>query len=192
MPKVAKESYDLIDRAEEPEIYDLMDRLIAEHRDDLALARIRLAWRTGWTADADGVLTLGKCRRATELDAKLSGVDFVILLNAAAWPHLEDRQREALLFHELEHAQPRLDDDGEQVQDESGRPQWRIRKHDLEAFVSEYALYGAWREGIAAFVAAGREDAARPLLEAMRPKKGNNIESVTLSGGGKSVTLEAH
>lgn len=133
-----------IDREESPELYAQLARLIDKYHEELAQARIVLAWHYGWKPDKDGRLTLGKCRKLTELDQRLADFDFVVILNADVWPELNEPQREAILDHELCHAAPALDEEGEQKEDSTGRKCWRVRRHDVEEFseiVTRHGLY---------------------------------------------------
>jgi hypothetical protein len=89
-------------------MYERLYRIVADHHEDLdrTNVRIALAWATSWKPDVDGRLTLGKCKKATDLDRELAPYDFVILLNRDFWqnPRVTDVQRQALLDHELMHA----------------------------------------------------------------------------------------
>src|SRR5262245_43796017 len=66
-------------------IYQMLDDLITEYHAELAQARIALAWCTSWKPDADGRVTLGKCKKASDLDRELAAFDFVILLRRSFW-----------------------------------------------------------------------------------------------------------
>lgn len=167
--KPKKISYRLIDRNEGAGtgMYALLDRLVADHHDDLTEARIALAWNTAWKPDPDGRCTLGKCRKATDLDRELAAYDFVIILRRDFWEHdkVTELQRTALLDHELMHAATRVDKDGEPVVDERGRPVYRIRKHDIEEFGAIVARYGLWKRDLQWFVS---QVPAQPSLEEPR------------------------
>jgi hypothetical protein len=132
------------------------------HHEDIAQARVALAWCTSWKPDVDGRVTLGKCRKASDLDREFIQFDYVILLNQAWWFDLnvDDAMRDAVLDHELCHAAPALDlRTGDQVRDERGRLCWRIRKHDLEEFVGVAERRGTYKRDIEAFYAALRRAA---------------------------------
>lgn len=127
---------------ETTEPYRMMEAIVAQHRTDLKEAKIAIAWRKGWRRNADGFLQMGACKKRGDLDRELAAYDFVLLLNEDAWPALSEAQRERLIFHELEHAQIKLDDNGEQARDERGRLVCRVRKHDFEEFRSVVEKYG--------------------------------------------------
>lgn len=139
-------------------MYDQLYQLVADHHEDLdrTNVRIALAWCTSWKADADGRLTLGKCKKATDLDRELAPYDFVILLNRDFWlnPRVSDLQRAALMDHELMHAACVYDEQGEIKTDERGRTCYRIRKHDLEEFADIVTRHGCYKSDIEQFAQA--------------------------------------
>jgi hypothetical protein len=98
-------------------MYERLYSIIDDHHEDLARTNVRiaLAWATTWKADVDGRLTLGKCKKASDLDRELAPYDFVILLNRDFWmnPRVSDLQRSALLDHELMHAAVAYDENGD-------------------------------------------------------------------------------
>jgi hypothetical protein len=147
-------------------IYDLLDDVIGQHRDELAEARILLAWQVRIKADKDDRLMLGKCVKASDLSKELQEHDFVIVLNSEAWASLSDHQRLALLHHESMHAAPAIDQNtGEQQEDERDRKVWRIRKHSIEEFHETVAAYGCYKHDLEAFVrAASRKLQPEPSL----------------------------
>lgn len=154
-------SYELLGRSNVVHfpIYALLDELIEAHHDDLRLARIALAWCTSWTPDVDGRVTLGKCKRASDLDRELASFDFIVLLRRGFWmdERVTDAQRRALLDHELMHAALKRDAQGEPVEDERGRLVYRIRKHDLEEFTAIVQRHGLYKADLEQFAAALRQ-----------------------------------
>lgn len=139
-------------------MYELLDSLIGEHHHDLAQARIALAWCTSWKPDVDGRVTLGKCKKASDLDRELAAFDFIVLLSRAFWtdPRVTDAQRTALLDHELCHACLKYDDAGEPVEDERGRRVYRVRKHDIEEFTAIVSRHGCYKADLETFASALR------------------------------------
>jgi hypothetical protein len=73
-----KVSYELIspDSTVGEPVYRLLRELVGAHHEHLKDARIALAWCTSWRPDVDGRVTLGKCRRASDLDRELALVRF--------------------------------------------------------------------------------------------------------------------
>ncbi len=153
------------------EIYLMMAALLIQHHDHLAEARIALAWNLSWSADPDGRLQLGKCKKVGDLDRQLHGYDFVILLNKEAWeePEFDTAKKLALLDHELCHAQVKRDKHDEVVKDENGKIVYRIKKHSLEEFSEIVTRHGIWKDDIRAFVQravrASREKRNQPLID---------------------------
>ena len=88
---------EIIKRTEETEaadgVYGVMDSIIASCRPDLAEVTIGLACRYGWKPNADGFLRAGFCKKRGDLDRALDAFDFVILLNAEAWPEMTEPER---------------------------------------------------------------------------------------------------
>jgi len=159
-PKPKKVSYELVPRDSiigHP-MYALLDELVHAHHDGLAHARIALAWNLSWKPDADGICTLGKCKKASDLDRELAAFDFIVLLLRPFWYHADvtDLQRRALLDHELCHAALKCDGAGEPVEDERGRKVYRTRKHDIEEFHCIVERYGGYTADIEKFFAALR------------------------------------
>ena len=153
--KPKKVSYRLIpaDSDEGRPMYRLLEELVAAHHEDLTQARIALAWCTSWKPDVDGIVTLGKCRKASDLDRELAAFDFVILLRQSFWqdPLVTDVQRRALLDHELCHGTVKLDQHGEPVEDERGRLVYRLRKHSIEEFTEVIERYGTYKSDLEYF-----------------------------------------
>jgi len=156
--KLKKVSYELIERKSEigKKIYATLYDLIDAHHDDMRDARIALAWNTSWGPDVDGRVTLGKCRKASDLDRELVALDFVIILRKEFFedPTVTADQRRALLDHELCHCALTYGADGEPLEDERGRKVYRIRRHDIEEFAAIGERYGCWKKDLEAFAAA--------------------------------------
>lgn len=150
--------YELISRTDDVGalMYALLDELICTHHHDLARARIALAWCTSWKPDVDGRVTLGKCKKASDLDREVAEFDFIIMLRRAFWldERVTDAQRRALLDHELCHAALKYDERGEPVEDERGRLVYRIRKHDVEEFSAVIERNGVYKRDLEQFAAA--------------------------------------
>jgi hypothetical protein len=191
---------------------------VAQHK-ELKPAKIAIAWMIRVKANKDGQVTLGKMKKASELDRELHGFDAVLILNEEHWRILQDPQRLALVDHELCHLAPSLDPNTlDQREDAHGRKLWRIRKHDLEEFRDVVSRNGLYKSDIADFVRAAQETKVLPLFpaeapkptrvpdfvekvidrllepgaaESLRPKPGGSVESVSISSGGRSVTLRA-
>lgn len=159
--KPKKVAYQLIERNNvlDHAMYDLLDELVEEHHGDLRFAKIALAWCTSWKPDVDGVVVLGRCVKASDLDRELVPYDFVILLSKSFWysPSVEELQRRALLDHELCHADVARDRFGEIKEDERGRRIYRTRKHDIEEFREIVHRYGCYKRDLELFATSIRK-----------------------------------
>lgn len=155
-PKQAK--YQLIprDSIDGRKMYELLDELVSAHHDQVINARFALAWNRTWKPDSDGHVKLGMCRKASDLDRELAPYDFVVILREDFWtsPAVDDKQRRALLDHELCHASVKYDKDGEPARDAKDRVIYRIRKHDIEEFSEIVARHGTWKRDLESFAAA--------------------------------------
>lgn len=80
--------------------------------------------------------------------------DFLITLDLPWWEQASDREREALIWHELSHIRQETDKFGELKFDRDGNPTFGLVEHDITAFRSEVARYGAWTPDIADFLTA--------------------------------------
>lgn len=162
------------------EAYQILDRLVKKHHGQLVDANIAIAWRFGWSKDADGRLKLGQAKKGSDLDRELHQYDFVILLNHEAWNQggLNQKQKDALVDHELCHCEVSMDTNGEPKQDEQGRTVYRIRRHDIEEFQDVVARHGLYTGKLEEFAAAAINDAKRPILkEAEKEKGGKNVKA---------------
>lgn len=144
--------------------YKILDDIISKYRNDLSDVKIALAFNNGWRADADGLLTLGKCSKRKDLDRELDEFDFIISLNENAWPGLSDENKERLIFHELCHAQLCYDKNNQPMIDDRGRIVCRIRKHDFEDFSEVIKKYG-FKESMSQIAKQATAAAEQPLID---------------------------
>jgi hypothetical protein len=56
-------------------MYKLLGDIRHDHHDELADAKIALAWRSGWKQDDDGHVILGQCVKATDLQKEFAPYD---------------------------------------------------------------------------------------------------------------------
>lgn len=169
-------------------MYALLDELVDAHHGDLRDARIALAWNLAWRPDVDGRVTLGKCRKASDLDRELAAFDFVILLRRMFWlnDQVTPQQRRALLDHELCHAARKYEQNGEPSFDERGRPVYRLRHHDIEEFTDVVKRHGIWSSDLEALAKVIRRDAERPFKPCEQCKDSPGwVSVVDLAGVGR-------
>jgi hypothetical protein len=87
-----------------------------------------------------GLHVLARAVKAPTLWASLGEWEVVVWANKLAWDHLSERQREALVAHELSHIGPR---------GESGKI--AMLEHDIEEFAWVVRQYGQWHSGLEHF-----------------------------------------
>ena len=170
MSKAKKINFELIPEDTPP--YKLLER-VRKHHEPTADAVISLAWWMEVATDKDGHTALGKCVKSSDLQRELHNTDFVILLNREIWEDAEftDDKRRALLDHELSHAAVATDSEGAQRFDDSGRPVWRIRKHDIEEFQAVVHRHGCWKRDLEVFADALTRKKRTPLFNGAEPKE---------------------
>ena len=159
-----------IDDGKVRQCYAILDELVAQNHDEIAEAKIVLAWRYGLKPNADGQLILGKAKKASDLDRELHGYDFVILLNWNVWNRVDwtEEQMRALIDHELCHCTVALDKNDNPREDTQGRPVWRMRKHDIEEFREVVDRHGLWKQDLQEFAKAVLRKGRTPLFEQTR------------------------
>jgi hypothetical protein len=171
-PKPKKINFEIIheqDGKHEPEPYRILREVRDKWHEDIAPAKIALAWRKSYKPDKDGHLILGKCMKASDLQRELVQYDFVILLNREVWMDMDFTvaKKKALLDHELCHAATQTDKLGESKYDERGRNIWRVRKHDIEEFNSVVNHHGCYKRDLEKFAEALLKKREMPLLAEM-------------------------
>lgn len=122
-----------------PEVRRIAERVIAEHHDHLRSTRIEYLFRSE-ASKAGGKIVLGKARLIKGLEALLATPDiveddpdatseslafFAIEVAHDAWLLLSQKQRAALVDHELCHCR---------IEDTEDGPVLRIAAHDIEEF----------------------------------------------------------
>jgi len=78
----------------------------------------------------------GKIQKPGGVWRFLSDYDYVVLVHKASWDSFNERQRKALIYHELLHITYKTD--------KNGKKHWKIRKHDIEEFMDVIREFGAW------------------------------------------------
>lgn len=137
---------------------------------ELGPAKIAIAWMIRVKADRDGRVTLGKMKKASELDRELHGFDAVLILNEEHWRVMQPEQRLALVDHELCHLRPVMNPNTlDQAEDAHGKKKWRIAKHEIEEFRGVVERNGIYKSDISAFVQAAQQSKALPLFPVDAP-----------------------
>lgn len=144
-----------------PEVRNIAAPLIEAHHDHLKKIRIEFVFRSE-AARSGGQLVLGKARKVSGLNALLSlpeaeieDVDettsddqdfFVVEIAHDTWMWMEDKQRRALVDHELCHCRIEYDDDG--------ALKLVVAAHDVEEFAAVVERWGLWKPDLTRFVRA--------------------------------------
>lgn len=122
--------------------------LITDVHDHLAEARIIYLFRAGdWKSK--GKVTLGQAGKVPEQWQYLTGHDLVVIINGDAWPALTDRQKVALVDHELCHFEKGID--------AAGDPKWCLVSHDVEEFTGVIQRHGLWTPDVEQFVSEAQQ-----------------------------------
>jgi hypothetical protein len=100
----------------------------------------------------------------------LTGFDFLIVVKEEAWAFFDDRQRRALLDHELSHC----------LQDGNG---YYVGDHDVQEFCSIVERHGPWKSDIARFAQAVQKalpfDAPKKQRRPVSPVDGADFDEST-------------
>ena len=114
---------------------DIIDTHPAMH----SLLDFRLAYlinHANPSADAAGIHAIAKAMKAPPMWRLLSGYDGAVWVQADTWAAMGDRQRHAVVLHELLHF----------MVDDKGR--LAIVHHDVEEFTQVVREYGPWIGGL--------------------------------------------
>jgi hypothetical protein len=140
-----------------PDVQHVAEVLIAKHHRFKHLRDVRIDYR--WKrrgGSAAGKATLGKCVKVSGLVRHYTDATWIIWLAADHALALDAYQLEALIFHELLHAE--TDEEGEKP---------IVRPHDFEGFACEIEEYGLWSQAAQQIAPAFRQ-ARLPLFEGAR------------------------
>lgn len=113
-----------------PEVEQIARQLIAQYHNHLVNANIRYLFRRGpWTSKKRE--TLGQATKVSGVNQFLTGLDFVIMINIEVWSQLDQKEKVALVDHELEHCCEEDD-------------KYFIQGHDVEDFLAVIRRNGFW------------------------------------------------
>lgn len=141
-----------------PAVERIATTLIGKYHAHLSDVEIRYCFRDK-AAKSKGQTVWGKARKVSGLNAYLAhdqaedGADagdddfFVIEIAEDVWVVLNDKQRTALVDHELAHCSIDYDDENDTIK-------LVLRAHDLEEFREVVERHGLWRPEISEFVNA--------------------------------------
>lgn len=152
----------MINYKEAPEVKKIANELIPKYHSHLEEFNVRVDYLFMDKIPMKGDNEVwGQCRKITSLNAylaadKISGGDpfFVIIISEPIWDILPEKEKMALIDHELCHtsAEYQEKDDEEPVLKISLKP------HDMEEFSCIVKRHGMWRDSIKDFVESARKD----------------------------------
>lgn len=79
--------------------------------------------------------TAGRCSKANALLKVFGECDYVIQMSGDLWDQLDDNTKEILMWHELLHVQP-------VINQKSGEKDFKLRDHDVQDFFTIIQKYG--------------------------------------------------
>ena len=113
-----------------PEVERIAWELINKYHNHLINAKIKYLFRYGpWTSKKRE--TLGKAVKVSGVNQFLTGLDFIIMINAEVWDQLGYKEKVALVDHELEHCCEEDD-------------KYFVQGHDVEDFLAVIKRNGFW------------------------------------------------
>lgn len=139
---------------ESDELRDLAERVMAEYSEFRAIDEavreselvLTYVWETKpWTDDEElKPHTIAKVTKASPLWRCIARVHVAMQFRQWFWDHFDDRQREAVVYHELCHVEVSHDD--------AGNLRVKLREHDLEEFGAVMRRFGPIIPGRRAFI----------------------------------------
>lgn len=162
---------------EAPEVKEIADALIPEHhqRIELYMDDIRYIFRDK-AAKSNGHTVFGKAHKVGGMacylmhsvtgDVNKYGDQppscFVIEIAEPVWENMTQRQRVALVDHELEHLDAVMNE-------RTGEMSLVLKPHDVEEFRSIVARHGAWHPPLTEFAEALQLSLLDPEVRRSRP-----------------------
>lgn len=164
-----------------PEVEEIARDLIYSDHTHLASVRVEYIFASE-EIKQNGKVVWGRAKKVTGLnawlaseferrDAKEAEEFFVIEIVRPIWLQLTEKEKKALVDHELTHCEVDLD-----------TSRLSIRPHDLEEFTSIVQKHGLWRSDVEVFVEAAKQ---KPLFD-------RGYDKVTMIVGEKEVDITDH
>jgi len=181
------------------EIKMMIEKMKQENHPHLAEARIA-ALLTDKRKISGNKIVLGTAKKVSAEDKVLSDFDFKIILSGEDWAQLTEKEKFALIDHELSHLdvarvpqtetvggrkKPVKDEFGRTIYtdeikyDDDGKPKWKLRSHDFENFFHIAERYGieiASKVG-GYFPPDGEKNQARAAAQAAEPAEADEESS---------------
>lgn len=131
------------------EVHEIAARVIDKWHQGLAEAKIVYLFKDVETWNSKGKVVFARVNKAPEQWQFLAGYDFLLIVNKKVWIRLNQKQREALIDHELCHV---LKD-----YDSKGNPKWTLVNHDVEEFAAVIQRHGLWSQEVRQFFTIAQE-----------------------------------
>lgn len=152
------------------EVREAAEALIEKRHHDLSDAGVTITYLFAANPDGDAVTHAGykaaAVMKKTKLADRVAGLaDAVLTIDAAWWHDHTERERAALLDHELFHLEVCRDDAGAVKRDDAGRPKLKLRKHDI--VIGGFSQVIAWHKEAA--VEAQQVHAASEYIQGLFP-----------------------
>jgi len=129
---MSKEKFELVGK----EVLDIIEKIKNLYHKNLEKAIIVALFDTRKIKSKNKYITIGKLRKVSDED-NTAGVygDFILTIKEEWWNSATDKQKEALIDHELSHGASKLTNKG---------LQFYTKKHDVTEFIHVVGRYGAW------------------------------------------------
>lgn len=126
-----------------------LDRMVKRiQRDSFPLldnVKINCVFRTVASTDGDGYMVLGEARKLPNRVRDLYGYDFEITIFDKVWENLDKREKERLIWHELNHCKVLTKPNTNvPLRDGAERVKISLNKHDvvIKTFIEELYKFG--------------------------------------------------
>lgn len=118
------------------EVRKVVKAMRAKHYEKFHKAKIVTLMRIGKWDKWGTISIVSKKQRQAGIDG-----DYILTLNGSAWPKMPEKQRKALVDHELYHMSKKKTKNG---------TSFKLRDHDVEEFIEIVKRYGNWRPNLQA------------------------------------------
>ena len=167
-----------IEYSEAPQsILSLAQKLIEDHHPNLQEANIAFVMRSEAQQGANGKVVAHTTRVKADIRV-YADYDFLVWIAEDAWQRLTDKQRSAVIDHELCHMGGNVD---------TG---WSIRPHDINEFRDVLARHGMWNDRLALSLAPVISQLELPIEEEPQPHAGS-VTTITFTPADLSVIARA-
>lgn len=124
------------------DVHDHLARVREEHHEDLCDPKVTVDILMTQEVDGEGNeyatlkhrghAALAVIKKTSLKERTLGHADALLIIDSVRWGELKERERTALLDHEITHLQVKRNEDGEAELDDARRPKLKLRLHDWE------------------------------------------------------------